>query len=109
MFDVFVTPEAEQDIQDHYAWWFENRSGEQAIRWYDGIQQSMRSLERMPDRCPEAPESATVGRSIRQLFFTIGRRVTHRIVFLIEADQVKILRVRHIAQDFLADDFVDPT
>jgi plasmid stabilization system protein ParE len=38
---------------------------------------------------------------LKQLLFGIGRRATHRVVFIIENNQVTVLRVRHSAQDAL--------
>ena len=108
MFQVVVTPEAEQDIQQNYEWWRDNRSPDQAREWYERILVEMQTLRHMPERYSTAPEAAKISRNIRQLFFTIGRRITHRVVFLIEAETVKVLRVRHVAQDALPDDFADP-
>ena len=108
MFQVEVTPEAEQDIQQNYLWWRDNRSAEQALRWYEQVFVEMQTLQHMPERCPQSPEAVKLGRNIRQLYFTIGSRITHRIVFLVEAPLVKVLRVRHIAQDDLPDDFARP-
>lgn len=60
------------------------------------------------ERCSKSPEAARIGRNIRQLYFSIGHRMTHRVVFLVESDTVKVLRVRHVAQDTLPDDFANP-
>ena len=108
MFQVELTPEAERDIQQNYEWWRDNRSPEQARRWYEQIFVEMQTLQHMPERCPKSPEAAKIRRNIRQLYFTIGARITHRIVFLVEEPIVKILRIRHVAQGEMPDDFVEP-
>lgn len=108
MFQVVITPEADLDIQQNYEWWRDNRSADQAREWYEKIFVEMQTLQHMPERCSKALEATRIGRNIRQLYFTIGHRITHRIVFLVEADTVKVLRVRHVAQDTLPDDFADP-
>ena len=95
MFQVVITREAEQDIQLNYKWWRDNRSPDQAREWYEKIFVEMQTLQHMPERCSKAPEAIRVGRNIRQFHFTIGHRITHRIVFLVEAESVKVLRVRN--------------
>jgi len=106
MHEVYVSEDAEQDIQHICHWWHENRSPQQAAEWYEEIYLVFQSLQQMPERCPVVAESQAEGRNIRQLFFTIGHRYTHRIIFLVEAPKVTILRVRHISQNQLPDDML---
>lgn len=103
MFEVLITPSAEVDIQRNFHWWYENRSQDQAIRWYQSIHESITTLKKFPERCPTAPEAELLGIPIRQLSFGIGSHPTHRIVFLIRAELVIILRVRHSSQQSLSD------
>jgi plasmid stabilization system protein ParE len=105
---VIITGPAKQDIQADYNWWAENRSVEQARRWYLGIHAAIRSLRKKPDRCPRATESDLLAEGIRQLSFGLGRRPTHRIVFAIDGGTVVVLRVRHISQDALSLDDTGP-
>lgn len=98
---VIITGPAKRDIQTAYEWWRENRSAEQAIRWYFGIHDAIKSLRDTPERCSLAPETDLLAQGIRQLLFGLGRRPTHRAVFAIDGDTVIILRVRHAAQDSL--------
>ncbi|MEM8944772.1 MAG: type II toxin-antitoxin system RelE/ParE family toxin [Planctomycetota bacterium] len=104
IYEVRLTQKANRDIHQIHDWWYEHRSPEQADRWFEEILEAFKSLRKMPERCAAAPESVKSGRNVRQLLFTIGKRNTHRIVFLIESDQVWILRVRHVAQDQLPED-----
>ena len=101
MVKVRITQPAEQDMQAALEWWRENRSVEQAARWYRGIRKAVASLRSRPERCPEAPEADLLPQGMRQLLFGIGRRPTHRIVFTIADQEVRILRVRHSSQDAL--------
>lgn len=101
MFEVLITDLAESEIFEAYRWWSENRSEEEAERWYESIYPAIHSLQNMPRRCALAADSLTLPGEVRQLLFGIGRRPTHRILFEIEGDQVTILRVRHVAQDAL--------
>ncbi|QDT00711.1 type II toxin-antitoxin system RelE/ParE family toxin [Adhaeretor mobilis] len=51
MFRVVVTEPAKDDLQAAHDWWAENRSAEQAARWYVGIHKAIKTLMRMPERC----------------------------------------------------------
>lgn len=98
MFQVIIADPAEQDIQAAYTWWRDNRSAEQAARWYQKILPAISTLREMADRCPFAVENDLHPHGLRELHFGSGRRPTHRIVFAIEGSIVTILRVRHAAQ-----------
>lgn len=102
MFKIKITEPAAADIEQLFSWWSENRSSEQAKRWYREIKLAIAGLKRMPERCPAVPEAKLSAAGVRQLLFGIGPYPTHRIVFVVESDQVVvILRVRHYAQDVL--------
>jgi plasmid stabilization system protein ParE len=98
---ILISGPAERDIRETIAWWGENRSSEQAQRWYDSIYPAIATLSEHPDRCPVAPETDLLPTGIRQLQFGIGRRPTHRILFTIVGQEVRVLRVRHSAQQNL--------
>ena len=44
-FEVFLTKTAQEELDKFHDWWAENRSPEQANRWYSGFFQAMISLE----------------------------------------------------------------
>lgn len=96
------------DIQSAYDWWAENRSAAEAIRWYEGIYQTIKSLEELPERCLIAPQTSLLDQALRQLHYGIGARPTHRIVFAINENEVVILRIRHASQDRLQASDLDP-
>lgn len=102
MHHVIITGPAKRDIQAAYDWWDENRSDDQAVRWYVGIHKAIYSLQQTPARCSLAPEGDLLEQGIRQLLFGVGRWPTHRIVFVIDSEDVVVLRVRHCSQDVLA-------
>lgn len=71
--------------------------------WYEGLLETIYSLENFPTRCPLAPESEDLGKEIRQLFY--GKRGgVYRILFGITRDEkagedvVRIFRIRHSAR-----------
>jgi plasmid stabilization system protein ParE len=101
MHRVIITGPAKRDIQDAYDWRAENRSGDQADRWYVGIYDAIKSLCQMPERWSPATETDLLPQGIRQLHFGLGRRPTHRVVFAIDGNTVVVLRVRHTSQDAL--------
>jgi plasmid stabilization system protein ParE len=101
---VHVAQAAKRDIRQTVAWWSEHRSSEQAQRWYSRITAAIHTLAEQPDRCPLAPEADLMPTHLRQLNFGLGRRATHRIVFTILNREVRVLRVRHAAQQNLSSD-----
>jgi plasmid stabilization system protein ParE len=102
MFRILITGPAKRAIQANFEWWAENRSIDEASRWYLGIYEAINTLEHMPERCPVAVESEWLKLELRQLFFSIGGRPTHRIVFTVTNEEVVVLAVRHVSQDFLS-------
>jgi plasmid stabilization system protein ParE len=104
---ILVTGPAKRDIQAAHDWWSENRSAEQASRWYVGIYAAMKSLRRNPQRCSVAMEAELLPQGLWQLLYGLGRRPTHRIVFTIDDNNVIVLRVRHVSQDALTADDIE--
>ncbi len=101
-FRVLLTEQARRDLEATCTWWAQNHSHEQAQRWYAGFAAAIRSLRKDPEKCPRAQESETLPYDLRQLNYGVGRRPTHRAVFIIREDAVVVLRVRHLAQDQLS-------
>ncbi|NOZ38972.1 MAG: type II toxin-antitoxin system RelE/ParE family toxin [Planctomycetes bacterium] len=101
MYRVIITGPAKRDIQSAHDWWAENRSVEQAHRWYLGIHEAITSLKQMPQRCSHATEQDLLEQGFRQMLFGLGRHPTHRVVFAMDGKEVVVLRVRHVAQDVL--------
>jgi plasmid stabilization system protein ParE len=70
-----------------------------AAGWLRDIFQSIFSLQKMPDRCPLAPEAESLGIEVRQLLFE-KRTSLYRIIFDIQGGSlVRILRVWHGSRD----------
>jgi len=105
---VIVTGPAERDLLQTVSWWSEHRSSEQALRWYSKIGPAIDTLAESPDRCPASPETNLLPTGLRELHFGLGRKATHRIVFTIIGQDVRVLRIRHAAQQGLTlDDLTD--
>ena len=106
MYTVLVAEPARLDIQDQQNWWAEHRSADQAARWYAGFFQALLQLETNPELFRRAPEDGLWPFTVRQLNYGLGRRATHRALFVVRKNEVVVLRVRHLAQDALTSDDV---
>lgn len=95
---VVFTRRAERELEEAADWWATHRSPAQAVRWYDAFSEALASLSRNPERCPLASENGRFSYEIRELYFGLGSRTTHRAVFTIRGNMVLILTVRHVAQ-----------
>ncbi|MEL7484506.1 MAG: type II toxin-antitoxin system RelE/ParE family toxin [Planctomycetota bacterium] len=69
-----------------------------AKRWYDELNEKLRSLETHPHRCGFAREHHDDEHELRQLL-----HYSHRVIFTVLGDEVHILRVRHQRQNELGD------
>ncbi|MCC5605340.1 type II toxin-antitoxin system RelE/ParE family toxin [Nostoc sp. CHAB 5834] len=86
-------------------------SPSRASQWYAKLLQAIDSLSQMPKRCPLAPENEYFSQEIRQLLYGRGRN-SYRILFTIlegqEVSTVRILHIRHVAQEILGEDPDEP-
>ncbi len=103
-YDVLLTEQAQEEIDDAHEWWAAHRSLAQANQWYIGFYEAMISLERNPDRCSLAPENDRFPYELRQLTYGLGAKPTHRAIFTIRDQIVLVLRVRHLGQRSIGPD-----
>lgn len=93
-YEVRITHRAERD----FAALFEEKkasSSTAALKWFRGLRKAVLSLEKMPDRCPPAPEGANL------MHLLYGRKPhIYRIIFQIAAKdhRVDVLHIRHGAR-----------
>lgn len=99
MFQVLLSDAAKSDIRSNVTWCSENRSKEEAERWYNTVIEKSYSLKQLPFRCPIARESEILGIEIRHLLVGVSSKHTHRILFTIDGDIVNVLRVLSTSQD----------
>lgn len=97
--EVRVTGPAKNDIWSNYRWWGDNRSPEQAVRWFLQIDAIIPTLSDSAERHPHATEPALRAMGVRQVAFGLGRRPTHRILYGITDNVVVVYRVRSLKQD----------
>jgi plasmid stabilization system protein ParE len=89
---VDFTRAAEREIEQIKEW-IAVDSLEASGRWVDGLLAVVDRLERMPFRCPLAPENESHAEEIRQMIYGV-----YRILFTILPGRVVILHVRHGAR-----------
>lgn len=98
---VVFARSADRELQGAADWWAAHRSPNQAERWYSGFSEALASLSRNPERCPLAAENGRFPYEIREMYYGLGTRPTHRAVFTIRGDIALVLSIRHAAQEDL--------
>lgn len=101
MLTVVITGPAKRDVEEARDWWAENRSAEQAARWYLKAVATMELLATTSHRNPFAREPRFKKLGVRQVAFGLGRRPSHRILYAVRDDRVVVYRVRSNWQDDL--------
>ena len=72
-----------------------------AIEWTNAIYDSIDSLEKLPERCPLAPENGEWGsEELRQLLFA-EYPSKYRVIFHVAEKTVHVLQVRHGARRWM--------
>lgn len=107
-YQVVITEPAEVQLIETFEWWSSNRSKEQAIRWYNGFLDAMKTLSDSPVSHPIIPEAGKFPIELRELYFGLGSRPSHRAVYSIQPDRIVIYAIRHLAQDQLGTEDLIP-
>ena len=71
---LVISDHARDQLEGACSWWAENRSAEQAERWYDGFSAALLSLCENPERYTLAAESSVFPFDVRQLNYGLGRK-----------------------------------
>lgn len=100
---VYLTDRAQADVDSTCQWWAENRTAQQALRWLNEFDESLKKLCTDPMRFPLARENSRLSVELRQMNFGLSGKRTHRVVFTIRPDMILILRLRHLAQQELSE------
>ncbi len=102
MFEIVLTKAAQADLRNNVKWWSEHRSHSEAERWYVSILEHIYSLQHMPTRCLLAREAEALGIELHNLWFGLGSKQTHRVLFTVDGSTVNVLRVLSTRQDTVA-------
>ncbi len=95
---VILTIRARNNFDAAYLW-YRKQSSEVADRWYRGLRVAMRRLNQDPERFPLADENDTFPYPLREMPYGLGRKKTHRVLFVVRLNAVVIYAIRHVAQD----------
>lgn len=93
LYRIEISSVAEAEADKAFLWISQRVSSAQAKTWYEGFLLSIRSLQKMPNRCPLARENDALSLEIRQLLYGKGRNC-YRIVFTV-LESEKIVRILH--------------
>lgn len=98
---VELTRRAERDLHDLYEFLSAENSAV-ARGWLNGLEKSIYTLERLPRRCPRAPESRQTRHPLRHLLYGTKPDV-YRILYDIDEIHkvVRVVTIRHGARDLL--------
>jgi plasmid stabilization system protein ParE len=100
-YQIEILPQALSEIEDSFRWLADHINATTAEPWYEDLLNAIRSLESFPNRCTLAPEAKEFQQEIRQLL--IGKAKNYRVLFIVQADRVFILHVRHSRRAFLTE------
>jgi plasmid stabilization system protein ParE len=95
---VLIMPDAEDALRRNAKWWADNRSAEQAERWYDGFAKAIIALGDHPLRYPLARENDQFPYDVRVMNYGVGSHPTHRALYTVRPDAVVVLSIRSCAQ-----------
>ena len=110
-FCIEISSVAEAEADSTFLRLSQVTSAMKASKWYAGLLEAIESLSQMPKRCPLARENEYFSQEIRQLIYGRGRN-SYRILFTIlqeqEVSTVRILHIRHSAQQTLGEESQHP-
>lgn len=97
----------EHALESGYAWWAKHRSEQQAVRWYNGFMDALKSLGETHQQFPLAAESDLFPFEVREFHFGVGAKPTHRALYTIRPDMVFVFLIRHVSQRPVSVDDLD--
>ena len=102
-FHVRILRRAERDAQQIFEW-IARRSPDGAVRWWNALAAAVAKLTLNPIGYGLAPEDEWTDHELRQFLFKTRRGRMYRGVFVIVADEIRVLRVRGPGQPPLESD-----
>ncbi|NES04769.1 MAG: type II toxin-antitoxin system RelE/ParE family toxin [Okeania sp. SIO2F4] len=105
-YQIEISSVAKAEADKAFQWLCQVAPIETARNWYQELLKTIESLSEMPRRCPLARENNYFSKEIRQLLYGRGRN-SYRIIFTIVESQevsiVRILHIRHVAQQTIGE------
>ena len=103
-FNVILQPRAEADVERVTSWLARKKGHLAAAQWRAGVLNFVvEKLEYDPRRYPEADEALEFGIDLRMMLYRRWRHV-YRVLFVVEGNDVNVLRICHASQDRLQAD-----
>lgn len=100
-----VTNQARDDITRNAAWWAENHSLDESLKWYDSVYAQLSELLSSPESHGLAAENDSFPYELREKIVG-GKKRSYRAVFTIVDTEVRVLTVRRAAQRAITPDDV---
>jgi len=100
---LIILPRAERDIEAIFCFIAE-RSLQGAFRWLEAFRSASARTVDFPESYSLAPEHHDSDREIRNFFFSTRRGHIYRGLFVIVAEELRVIRVRGKGQPPLTDD-----
>lgn len=102
-YKLVITDRAFEQLDAGYVWYQQN-APQVAASWFNGWVDALGDLCLEPDRYPLAHESPLFPFPIHQLLYGVGKKKSHRALFVIRSRAVVVLTIRHLSQqDFTPD------
>jgi plasmid stabilization system protein ParE len=88
-----IARKAEAELEELYLWVVE-RAPHQGVKWFNGLERAVLSLDQHPKRCPVTSESFDPNQPVRVLSY--GRKPhVYRVFFTVD-DTARLVRVVHV-------------
>ncbi len=98
-YSIEITPQALNEIEAAYRWTANNLGTAFVKKWYQELTTAIDSLKTFPNRCAIVQEAEGFDAIVRQR--QVGK---YRILFMVEAETVKVFSVRHVRQQMFPSD-----
>ncbi len=98
-FRLNVTNQARDDITRNASWWAGNHSLDEALTWYDQLNE----LLAFPESHGLAAENDAFPYELREKLVG-GKKRTYRAIFTIEGAEIRVLTIRRAAQRAITPD-----
>ncbi len=104
--EVVLTATAQQQMNAAADWYAEENPAI-AANWFNGLIARLNSLSDSPDQYAVSRESEYLPVELRQMLYGSGKRITHRILFVIREKKIVVYQIRHVAmRDITAEDLL---
>ena len=94
---IFLTAKAEEQLHAA-ADWYAEQNADVADKWFKGIVTAINDLGINAERFGLARENDVMPFELHERRYGLGKRITHRVLFVIRPDKIVIHQIRHVAQ-----------